>query len=74
MTVDMILAISHNQITKVRCRVRLESKNNSESSKNIVDNIVENIVDNIVYEKHVDNAMTNEKNKQQSCLEMFSLW
>jgi hypothetical protein len=70
MTVDMILAISHNQITKVRCRVRLESKNNSESSKNIVDNIV----DNIVYEKHVDNAMTNEKNKQQSCLEMFSLW
>jgi hypothetical protein len=70
MPVDMILAISHNQITKVRCRVRLESKNNSESSKNIVDNIV----DNVVYEKHVGNAMTNEKNKQQSCLEMFSLW
>ena len=70
MPVDMILAISHNQITKVRCRVRLESKNNSESSKNIVDNIV----DNVVYEKHVDNAMMNEKSKQQSCLEIFSLW
>ena len=70
MPVDMVLAISHNRMTRERererererRRVRLESKNNSETIKNIVDNVV--------YDKHVNNDLA----KQQSCLEMFRLW
>lgn len=58
----MVLAISHNRMTRDRQRVGLESKNNSETIKNIVDNVV--------YDKHVNNYLT----KQQSCLEMFRIW
>ena len=58
----MVLAISHNRMTRERRRVVLESKTNSETIKNIADNIADNIAGNILYDK------------QQSCLEMFRLW
>jgi hypothetical protein len=66
MPVDMVLAISHNRMTRERQRVVLESKTNSETIKNIADNIL--------YDKRVNKDLVIEKNKQQSCLEMFRVW
>lgn len=62
----MVLAISHNRMTRERQRVVLESKTNSETIKNIADNIL--------YDKRVNKDLVIEKNKQQSCLEMFRVW
>jgi hypothetical protein len=70
MPVDMVLAISHNRMTRERQRVVLESKTNSETIKNIADNIA----GNILYDKRVNKDLVIEKNKQQSCLEMFRVW
>ena len=66
MPVDMVLAISHSRMKRDRNRSRLESKVNSETRKNMVDDLV--------YDKHVSNDSVIEKNKEQSCLEMFRLW
>ena len=62
----MVLAISHNRMTRERHRIGLESKTNSETIKNIADNIL--------YDKRVNKDLVIEKNKQQSCLEMFRVW
>ena len=74
MPVDMVLAISHNRMTRDRHRIGLESKTNSETIKNIADNIAGNIAGNILYDKRVNKDLVIEKNKQQSCLEMFRVW
>jgi hypothetical protein len=74
MPVDMVLAISHNRMTRDRQRVVLESKNNSETIKNIAGSIADNITGNILYDKRVSKDLVIEKNKQQSCLEMFRVW
>lgn len=68
MPVDMVLAISHNRMMRERERNRLEHLKKNESTQRIVDNLV--------YDKHTNtNTDLNvEKNKQQSCLEMFRLW
>ena len=78
----MVLAISHNRMTRDRHRVGLESKNNSETIKNIAgsiagsiaSSIAGSITDNILYDKRVNKDLVIEKNKQQSCLEMFRIW
>ena len=70
----MVLAISHNRMTRDRQRVVLESKNNSETIKNIAGSIADNITGNILYDKRVSKDLVIEKNKQQSCLEMFRIW
>ncbi len=70
----MVLAISHNRMTRDRQRVGLENKNNSETIKNIAGSIPDNIAGNILYDKRVTKDLVIEKNKQQSCLEMFRLW
>lgn len=70
----MVLAISHNRMTRDRQRVVLENKNNSETIKNIAGSITDNIAGNILYDKRVTKDLVIEKNKQQSCLEMFRLW
>ena len=74
----MVLAISHNRMTRERHRIGLESKTNSETIKNIsyniADNIAGNIAGNILYDKRVNKDLVIEKNKQQSCLEMFRVW
>ena len=70
----MVLAISHNIMTRDRQRVGLENKNNSETIKNIAGSIADNIAGNILYDKRVTKDLVIEKNKQQSCLEMFRLW
>ena len=70
----MVLAISHNRMTRDRQRVGLENKNNSETIKNIAGSISDNIAGNILYDKRVTKDLVIEKNKQQSCLEMFRLW
>jgi len=74
MPVDMVLAISHNRMTRDRQRFVLESKNDSETIKNIAGSIADNIAGNILYDKRVSKDLVIEKNKQQSCLEMFRLW
>ena len=70
----MVLAISHNRMTRDRQRVGLENKNNSETIKNIAGSISDNIAGNILYDKRVTKDLVIEKNKQQSCLEMFRVW
>lgn len=66
MPVDMVLAISHNRMMRERERNRLEHLKKNESTQRIVDNLV--------YDKHTNTDLNVEKNKQQSCLEMFRLW
>jgi hypothetical protein len=65
-------------MTRDRQRVVLESKNNSETIKNIAGSIAgsiaDNIAGNILYDKRFTKDLVIEKNKQQSCLEMFRLW